>query len=292
MFFGCWLLVASYDRIILLRNNFNLSLQKDFYLTIILNIIYVIARSVSDEAIQNRSEYWTIILPPTPHTITAAGRDIAIEVKRLKQSRRMVMRWNPLKDTLTLSIPTRCSIDRALLFVRERQDWLDKTVGTLPERIGLEFGSKIPVLGEELRIVPADKAPDGEGWLPILATPARCPEIVQTVLKQRLKHYIGEVAEEMADSIHATLTRITIRDTISRWGSCSTDGALSFSWRLIFAPIEVLDYVIAHEVAHLREHNHSPDFWALVEQLDPRYRTHRRWLKTHGKELYRFGELE
>jgi predicted metal-dependent hydrolase len=226
----------------------------------------------------------------TPTTIHAAGREIDLQIKRLKQSRRIVIRWNPLKETLTLSIPTRCTTARAMEFLEERQDWIEKTVGKMPDKVAFEFGTKIPVLGEELRIVEANRAPSGEGWLPILSTPARCAETVQTILKNRLKHYIGEMAEEMADQIGAKLTRITIRDTISRWGSCSVDGSLSFSWRLIFAPREVLDYVIAHEVAHLKQHNHSPEFWYLVAQLIPDYPKHRRWLKANGRNLYQYGE--
>ena len=80
-----------------------------------------------------------------------------------------------------------------------------------------------------------------------------------------------------------------MRDTKSRWGSCSSKGNLSFSWRLIFAPEEVVDYVVAHEVAHLAEMNHGPRFWRLVETLMPGYARHRRWLDRHRAELLAYG---
>ena len=89
--------------------------------------------------------------------------------------------------------------------------------------------------------------------------------------------------------IGKTVAKITLRDTSSRWGSCSRGGNLSFSWRIVFAPREVLDYLVAHEVAHLKHPHHRSSFWQTVEQLCPQYKTHRAWLKTHGAGLYAYG---
>ncbi len=96
---------------------------------------------------------------------------------------------------------------------------------------------------------------------------------------------ISLIAQSEAAALGVTYKRITLRDQISRWGSCSSKGALSFNWRLVLAPHDVLDYVVVHEVCHLVELNHGPQFWKLVEQRRPAYRDSKRWLDEHGWEI-------
>jgi len=106
--------------------------------------------------------------------------------------------------------------------------------------------------------------------------------------RRAARELIAMVADEEAAALGVKVERITIRDQRTRWGSCSTTGALSFNWRLAIAPFEVLDYVVVHELCHLREHNHSARFWNLVEARRPDYREHRGWLDEHGPELLAF----
>ena len=94
---------------------------------------------------------------------------------------------------------------------------------------------------------------------------------------------------DMAASVDRRVSRVTVRDTRSRWGSCSSQGSLNFSWRLIFAPEWVLDYVVAHEVGHLVHMDHSPRFWAVVDRLVDSKESARKWLHRHGAGLYRYG---
>ena len=110
-------------------------------------------------------------------------------------------------------------------------------------------------------------------------------------LKHLARDRLTAASDRYATQIGCRYTRVTLRDTRSRWGSCTADGGLMYSWRLIMAPPEVLDYVAAHEVAHLAEMNHSPAFWAVVARLMPGYAARRRWLKQHGQSLHahRFG---
>jgi len=95
----------------------------------------------------------------------------------------------------------------------------------------------------------------------------------------------AEIAAREAAALTVTFTRIVVRDQRTRWGSCSTTGALSFNWRLALAPPEVLDYIVVHEICHLLEHNHGARFWALVQERRPGYRVQADWLSRHGHEL-------
>ena len=106
--------------------------------------------------------------------------------------------------------------------------------------------------------------------------------------RQAARELISMIAEEEARELGVTYERITIRDQRTRWGSCSTIGTLSFNWRLALAPFEVLDYVVVHELCHLREHNHSDRFWNLVELRRPNFQAARVWLDEHGPELLAF----
>jgi predicted metal-dependent hydrolase len=103
-----------------------------------------------------------------------------------------------------------------------------------------------------------------------------------------VRELVAMLIDEEAPAIGVEPARVQIRDQRSRWGSCSTRGTLSFNWRLVLAPFDVLDYVVVHELCHLREPNHSRRFWKLVEQRRPDWRAQRDWLHEHGPELLAF----
>ncbi|MBV8939567.1 MAG: M48 family metallopeptidase, partial [Alphaproteobacteria bacterium] len=123
----------------------------------------------------------------------------------------------------------------------------------------------------------------------VAGEPDFVPRRVRDWLKAEARREIARRAEAHAEALGCRIRRITLRDTVSRWGSCSSDGRLSFSWRLMLAPAEVLEYVVAHEVAHLREMNHSAAFWRIVAQRCPYHAEARAWLKRHGAQLYRYA---
>ena len=120
------------------------------------------------------------------------------------------------------------------------------------------------------------------------ADPARLRPGLTAFLRLLARQRLQAASDRHAAALGRSFTRLTLRDTRSRWGSCTADGGLMYSWRLILAPAEVLDYVAAHEVAHLAEMNHSPAFWATVARLMPGYAPHRAWLKRHGADLHRY----
>jgi predicted metal-dependent hydrolase len=113
---------------------------------------------------------------------------------------------------------------------------------------------------------------------------------VRDFLKREAKRDLEAASRRHALALGLAPRRVVVRDQTSRWGSCSSTGVLSYSWRLILAPPHVLDYLAAHEVAHLKEMNHSPRFWRLVDQLDPQWQRAKAWLDAHGTQLHRYGE--
>jgi hypothetical protein len=131
--------------------------------------------------------------------------------------------------------------------------------------------------------------PDGE---PIIAVASEAPHVARRVkefLQREARRDLSVAVKHYTEALGVPARRITVRDTKSRWGSCSASGSLNFSWRLILAPAFVLDYLAAHEVAHLKEMNHSHRFWRTVHKLCPRTEDAERWLKRHGSELHKFG---
>ena len=106
--------------------------------------------------------------------------------------------------------------------------------------------------------------------------------------RRAARELVGMLVEDEAEALGVQAGKIQIRDQRTRWGSCSANGNLSFNWRLVLAPIEVLDYVVVHEVCHLREANHSRRFWRLVESRRPSWRDQKLWLDEHGPELLAF----
>ena len=225
-------------------------------------------------------------LMETERIVTLNDCQAHVKLSRRKGVKRITLRYNPRTKQFKLTMPPRCSDRKADSFLKSQQLWMMTSLNNHSHATSLTFGATIPVLGEE-RIISRDGAEEGE--LTILATDAKCEEVTITTLKHMLHDYIDHKAQYYAKALNVTIERITIRDTSSRWGSCSVDGKLNFSWRLVFAPREVLDYVIAHEVAHLIEMNHSAAFWSIVESIDSDYKTNRKWLRQNGETLFRYG---
>ena len=115
------------------------------------------------------------------------------------------------------------------------------------------------------------------------------PRRIRDFLKREAKRDLETASRLAAQALGVTVRRVSIRDQSSRWGSCSTTGVLSYSWRLILAPPYVLEYLAAHEAAHLIEMNHSRAFWRLVERICPEFRRAKAWLEAHGGDLHRYG---
>lgn len=219
---------------------------------------------------------------------------VAVTLKQSARARRISLRVSGLDGKVTLTIPRGVREAEALEFARDKQDWLRKQIGQQVEPVRVSIGSDLPVEGQILRIVSGKgRGVQVDGDEMHVAGPEDTVAArVQAYLKQRARDRLANASDHYADRLGRPYTKLTLRDTRSRWGSCSAEGGLMYSWRLIMAPPEVLDYVAAHEVAHLQEMNHSPAYWSVVERLLPAYQAPRTWLRQNGASLhrYRFGD--
>ncbi|MEL6978087.1 MAG: SprT family zinc-dependent metalloprotease [Pseudomonadota bacterium] len=219
--------------------------------------------------------------------------NVTVSIRRSRAARRFSLSVSHIDGAARLTAPHHSSEAALRRFVEGHRDWLRDALGAAPQAAPICDGADILFEGEPLRIA---AQPGSRGVrlrsdakrLEIGCRPAEAGRRAQLWLREQARSRLFERSRHYADRLGVRFSRISIRDTRSRWGSCSSAGALSYSWRLILAPPRVLDYVAAHEVAHLIELNHSARFWALVDDLKPDWRDDRDWLKRHGAELHRY----
>ncbi len=226
------------------------------------------------------------------------GTEIPVPVRRSARARRMLLRVDPVRGGPELVLPAGAKVDAARAFATKNLGWLRARLAHLPARTSFVQGATVPILGREhvIRHRPDQRGgvwrvedPDGSVELHVSGAEEHLARRVTDFLKGEARRTVAPRAKLHAEALGRRVGRVTVRDTATRWGSCSSRGDLSFSWRLVLAPEEVLDYVVAHEAAHLVEMNHSERFWALVERLMPDYRRPRTWLKRHGAKLHAYG---
>ena len=205
-----------------------------------------------------------------------------LEVRRHPGARRLTLRVSRTRRAVIVTLPLQCDLDEAGSFLNRHIDWVRARLDSLPNHVPFEDAAAMPLRGiphaisfsggKRSRIVTIDN----RGVLPTIIVPGDkdlASNRLTRWLLEEAKRDLAASVEKHARPLALKVKRIAIRDQTSRWGSCSTTGALSFSWRLVLAPSFVLDYVAAHEVAHLIEMNHGPRFWALVKKICPEFET-------------------
>jgi predicted metal-dependent hydrolase len=226
------------------------------------------------------------------------GQTFEVALRRRAAAKRITLRVSNATGEVVLTIPERTDLSTAQRFASSHGDWIAPRLARVPERVAFRPGALVPLRGVPHKVVHsanvrgttrADRGPRGEPIILVCGEAAHVARRVREFLEAEARKDLAAAVRRHSAKLGATAKRITVRDTTSRWGSCSAKGALSFSWRLILAPPFVLDYLAAHEVAHLRELNHSHRFWRLTYELCPRTGEAERWLKRHGSELHRFG---
>jgi predicted metal-dependent hydrolase len=233
--------------------------------------------------------------------VSHAGETYRINLRRLASARRFTLRVRTATRDVVLTMPARSSLNEAKCFAVRHAAWIGAKLRRLPERIPFTAGEAVPLRGVPHQITHC-AARRGAVWIePYTATggsaPLLCVGGEAPFVARRVRDYLVNEAKRDLEAAVLSHTRklaisarkISLRDTVSRWGSCSASGAISFSWRLIMAPHFVLDYLAAHETAHLLHMNHSHSFWAAVARLTNDTARAEAWLKVHGSELLRFG---
>ena len=215
-----------------------------------------------------------------------------VNIVRSALARRLTLRVSQLTGAVRLTMPKYAPMAEAERFLADKAHWVRRHVGSAPVRTPVGFGSVIPIRGTACTIVEGQQrrvVRSGDRLL-VPAGEAMVAARVQAFLKQTARAAFHTATDHYAAALGRPYGTIALRDTRSRWGSCSAQGNLNYSWRLVMALPAVLDYVAAHEVAHLEEMNHSPAFWATVARLYPDYKPQKAWLKRHGAQLhgYRF----
>jgi predicted metal-dependent hydrolase len=236
---------------------------------------------------------------PPLQKLRVHGLNEPVEFRRHPAARRMTLRVSRTSRSVIVTVPVSCDLAQAGTFLNTHLDWVRERLGNLPEHIPFCDGSVVPLRGAPHVIVEVGPrrgavvahgtTGDGKPALLVSGQTDHVSRRLRDWLAAEAAHDLEERVSWHGRNLGLKPGRVTVRDQKSRWGSCSTTRALSFSWRLIMAPSFVLDYVAAHEVAHLAEMNHGSRFWALVARSMPLTEEAKRWLQVYGSDLHRYG---
>ncbi|MCS6921975.1 MAG: M48 family metallopeptidase [Elioraea sp.] len=213
--------------------------------------------------------------------------------RRSARARRVTLRIDPARGAVVVTLPPRAGRRQGMALLQANSRWVADRLGALAPRVAFEEGAVLPLLGVPH---PIRHQPEGfggvwreDGEIRVAGDRAFLARRVADWLRAEARREITPRALDHAARVGRSVKRIAIKDPRTRWASCAPDGTLAFSWRLVLAPPWVLDYVVAHEVAHLVEMNHSPRFWAVVRGLNPHTEAAKAWLAANGARLLRYG---
>ncbi|HXY89128.1 MAG TPA: SprT family zinc-dependent metalloprotease [Xanthobacteraceae bacterium] len=230
--------------------------------------------------------------------VGTSGENYTIEVRRHPAARRYTLRVREARRDVVLTMPPRGSLRQARRFAEKNVGWIAARLERLPRPTPFAPHETIPLRGVPHRIAHRPGArgaawtetdADGTPLLCVAGGAAHVDRRARDFLKREARRDLLAASRRYAAMLGVSIRSVSLRDTASRWGSCSQSGSLSFSWRLVLAPPLVLDYLAAHEVAHRIELNHSKRFWRTVERIFPEWRRAEAWLRGQGALLYRYG---
>jgi predicted metal-dependent hydrolase len=221
------------------------------------------------------------------------GRAVEVSVRLNPRARRLIVKVHPTTGEVTVTAPSQRVLDKALEFARGQSDWIARQLSRVPGVVNPGVGAILPFRGvdHEVRQGRSGHGPVwiADGAIHVAGQREHHPRRLIDFLKREARKELEASVLLHTSQIGLKHSGLTVRDTASRWGSCSAQRSLSFSWRLVLAPPFVLDYVVAHEVAHMREMNHGPRFWKLVQELVGDFRRPQKWLRDHGASLHRYA---
>jgi predicted metal-dependent hydrolase len=237
---------------------------------------------------------------PLAERLLVGGNERHYEIAAIRhpRARRYTLRVRHASRDVVLTMPRRGNLRDARAFAERNVDWIASKIAAIPAHVPFADGESIPVCGIPHRIshrpgergtVWIENDANGDALICVAGAGAHIARRVADFLKSEARKALSTTSRAYAAKIGVTIGRIGLRDSTTRWGSCSEDGSLSYSWRLIFAPAYVLDYLAAHEIAHRIELNHSDRFWALLDSMTPERHRAEAWLAAHGNGLHRYG---
>ena len=229
-------------------------------------------------------------------TLDLAGRAIPLVIRKNGRARRLTLRIEPGGTGLRLTIPGRTRRRDVDAFLDKHRGWAAERLNGLPAPTLIGVGSRLPVGGVDHEVVHSGRLRGTtrreereDGPVIVVSGPEdRAAARVEAWLKAEARREIDAAIQRHAPAVGREPGVVRVKDTRTRWGSCSSAGALSFSWRLAMAPANVLEYLVAHEMAHLVHMNHGPDFWALTRELCPWTNEAKAWLRHEGQALHAF----
>jgi predicted metal-dependent hydrolase len=235
---------------------------------------------------------------PEPALLEIGDTQVTLAFRRNMRARRLIIRPSRDGRSFIVTMPPRVNRSEAIDFAERSRRWMVSRLRSSPSPIGFAPGARIMFRGSEYTIVhrPVERGSvwrgEADASLNIAGDIVHLPRRLADWLKQEAKRDLTRASLAYSQAMAVTFRRITVRDQSSRWGSCSADGNLSFSWRLVLAPAFVLDYVAAHEVAHLRHMNHGVRYWRLLLSHCPHAKDAETWLRRYGGDLHRYGAQE
>ena len=247
------------------------------------------------------------VLKPTPArleplqiSVSHLGMDFRVHVKRSSKAKRYTLRLRTASQDLVLSMPERGSLRSAAEFAGRHSAWIYERMTRLPKNTPFLEGHTVPFKGVEHIILKASgtrgttksECMDGVWYIVVHGDSSHISRRITDFLRKEARASLIAAVERHTGFLGVAARKVTLKDTTSRWGSCSSKGALNFSWRLIMAPPFVIEYLAAHEVAHLKHLDHSKAFWDLTRQLDPNMDNAEAWLKSFGHNLHRYGKTD
>lgn len=228
------------------------------------------------------------------HHVLPGNPPISVHLRRSGRARRISLRVSGLDGRVVITLPHGVPESEALAFAHEKSEWIRTHLEQQPDLIQIAPGVDLPIEGQKRRLQMGSgrRIVLQEDRLELPGEAERAPLRLLAWLREMARDRLAAASDHYAARLGRDYAGLTIRDTRSRWGSCSSQGRLMYSWRLIMAPSQVLSYVAAHEVAHLAEMNHSQAFWDTVTRIHGPYEAPRKWLRDHGNQLhrYRFGD--
>jgi hypothetical protein len=224
-----------------------------------------------------------------------AGSSIPVAFRRHRRARRLIVRLDRSGQGVLVTLPPGVGRDEGLAFALRSAGWISTRLARAGRSVEFLHGAVFPLRGHDVTIVHSPvvrgtvRFDADSGQLHVAGAAEHVPRRILDWLKAEARRELVAATEKYAAAMNVSFRRVTIRDQKSRWGSCASDGSLSFSWRLIMAPPHVLDYVAAHEVAHLRHMDHSVRFWRLVLGHCRAAATAKAWLRANSTTLHRYG---